>query len=202
MSEGAHALKDRWFVSYLPLITKNLVISQYNGDWNLAAREKMRRLDFVSTVEELWSTMNSLPHIHQLGVGSTYIFSRKDKEANYEAFPNGSRITFKLMNPPACDKGLDTLLAAILGESLPDTAGDADAPACDVIRICGRQSREYPKLIHVEVWINERKFSDAVVAALRQAMLDQGIPEATFNIASSEFDAPQASPTSATQPDK
>eukprot|EP00796_Vickermania_ingenoplastis_P004968 gene4968-3566_t len=196
MPEVVHALKDKWFLSFLPLITKDLVLKQYNGDWNVAAQEKTRRLDYITTVEELWSTVNSLPHIHQLGVGSTYIFSRQDKQASYEAFPEGSRVTVKLMTTPATDRGVDVLLAAILGESMPDSAGGGDAaPICDVIRVCGRQNREFPKLIQVEVWLNDKKFSEAVVQALKQALKEQEIPEATYSIASSDFDTPQASPT-------
>lgn len=197
MPEIVHALKNRWFVSFLPLITKDQVLKQYNGDWNLAAENKIRRLDFVHSVEELWSTLNSLPHIHLLGVGSTYIFSREDKPTSYEAFPDGSRVTLKLMAPPASDKGMDVLLAAILGEGLPESAGGGDAePVCDVIRICGRQSRDYPKLIHAEVWLRDRNYSDAVVAALKQVFKDREIPESSFTIVASDFDTPQASPTS------
>lgn len=200
MSTGSHDLKDKWFVSYLPLLTKEVVSKQYGGDWYRAAQEKTHRLDYVSTVEELWSTVNSLPHIHQLGVGSTYIFSRCDKQPSFEAFPDGSRVTFKLMTSPATDKGLDIILAVILGESLNGTdCGFAEelkkaegstslSCVCDVIRICGRQNRDFPNLLQLEVWVREKSYSNAIAESLCKLLIEQGVPETSFSASNSDFE--------------
>lgn len=239
MPEVVHALKNRWFVTFLPLITKEQVIKQYKGDWNLAAEDKGRRLDFVTTVEELWSTMNSLPSLHKIGVGSTYIFAREDKPTSYEAFPNGSRIVLKLLTPPASDKGLDIILASVLGELFPflpdstspsqlapgssdskeadkaeegkgaelvdgDNSGESGASSsesaarfktsvCDVIRFSGRYNKDYPKLIHVELWLNKKEFTEEFVTIIRGMFKEREIPESSYTVTTSLFEAPASS---------
>lgn len=205
MSEFVHLLKDRWFVSYQPRIKLDELKQKFDGDWNRAAESKTRRLDFVTSVEELWSTMNSLPPIQQLSIGSMYLFSRQDKESTYEAYPNGSRVTVQLLTLPASNKGADILLALILGESLPQSAGGCGGsednveantctPVCDLVRLCKKQSGEYPNSVHVEVWLNDKTYSEVVVQAIHQTFKEERIPENAFSITTREFQF--ASPTS------
>lgn len=200
MSEFVHLLKDKWFVSFLPLITKEELQQKFDGDWNRAAAFKTRRLDFVASVEELWSTMNSLPQIQQLPVGSTYLFSRQDKQTTYEAYPKGGRVILKLLTAPACTKGVDILLALILGESLSQSMREIDSSVdkaidnsctsvCDLVRLCGRQNREHPDLVQVEVWLNDRRYSDTVVQAIQQVFHEEEIQKNTYFITTAEFDS-------------
>lgn len=201
MSEVVHLLRDKWFVSFLPLITKEQIQQEFNGDWNRAAESKTRRMDFITSVEELWSTMNSLPHICQLPVGSTYLFSRLDKPTTYEAYPNGIRVTLKLFSSPACNKGVDILLALILGESLPECAGGSPTseegkdltnsyvPVCDLVRLCGRQSKEFPNSVQAEVWLNDKSYSDGIVEAICETFKVEEIPENTYSIVATKFDS-------------
>ncbi|EPY27885.1 hypothetical protein STCU_01052 [Strigomonas culicis] len=183
-----HALRNRWFFFYLPLITNDLVNASYNGDWNLAAEELTQRLDWVTTVEELWSSMNSLPKIQGLPVGSTYILSRDGKEASFENFPKGSRLLVNLHKSPATETGLDVVLAAVLGESITSDVGLAE-PVCDVIRIAARPNRDFVDLLRVEVWLNDAAYSAKVANALRQALKDRAVPSSTYEIRENPFES-------------
>ena len=190
---ATHALRDRWFVSFLPLLTADMVNTDYKGNWQLAAQERTQKLDWITSVEELWSTMNSLPKVHQLGMGSTLIFARNKKEPpSYESFPNGSRITINLLKPPTTDGGLELVLATVMGETVAEKAS-AGRPVCDVLRIAARPSREHPEQIRVEVWLSDATCSHAVTEFLSKAMKEKGLPANSYSISESSFDT--ASPT-------
>lgn len=182
-----HALRSRWFFFYLPLITPDMVSASYNGDWKVAAEELTQHLDWVSTVEELWSSINSLPKIQSLPVGSTYILSRDGKEASFENFPSGSRLLVNLQKSPATDAGLDTILAAVLGESITSDVGLTD-PVCDVVRIAARPNREFMDLLRVEVWLNDAAYSAKVTSALRKALKERGITSSSYDIKENPFE--------------
>lgn len=200
-STATHALRDRWYVSVLPLLTTDVVNTEFKGDWKLAAKQKMQRLDWVTTVEEVWSTMNSLPKIQQLGVGSTFIFAREDMEPSFETFPSGSRLVVKLLKAPVTDKGLETIIAAVLGETVTEDATDS-LPVCDVIRIAARPSREHSDLIRVEVWLNDASYSAKVTEFLKAALRERGLSSTLYAIEENPFEAgsPAACPKSARAP--
>ncbi|KAG5463888.1 hypothetical protein LSCM1_00061 [Leishmania martiniquensis] len=186
---ATHALRDRWFVSFLPLMTADMVNTEYKGNWQLAAQERTQKLDWITSVEELWSTMNSLPKVHQLGMGSTLIFARNNKEPpSYEAYPNGSRIMINLLKPPTTDAGLELVLAVVMGETIAEKASDGK-PVCDVLRIAARPSREHSEQIRVEVWLSDSTRSHAVAKFLAEAMKGKGLAANSYNIAESSFDA-------------
>lgn len=187
-STATHALRDRWFVSFLPLLTVDTVNTEFKGDWKVAAQRKIQRLDWVTTVEEVWSTVNSLPKIQQLGVGSTFIFSREDKEPSFETFPNGSRLVVKLYKAPTTDKGLETIIATVLGEMVTEEATNG-VPVCDVIRIAARPSREHADMVRVEVWLNDASYSGKVAEYLKSTMHDRGVPSNQYGIEENPFEA-------------
>lgn len=212
MAAVTHALRDPWFVSFLPLITADLVATEYKGDWTLAAQQRMQRLDWLTSVEEVWSTFNSLPRINLLGVGSTFILSRNDKEPSFEAFPDGSRVVVNFLKSSAAEKGLEVILAAVMGETITEAiARDVEAervfsnasgesgedserscqpaPVCDVIRLAARPSREYADLVRIEVWLNDANFSSHVVRFLKGAFKDCNIVNGSYNIMENPFEA-------------
>lgn len=190
---STHALRDRWFVSFLPLLTADMVNTDYKGNWQLASQERTQKLDWITSVEELWSTMNSLPKVHQLGMGSTLIFARNKKEPpSYESFPDGSRITINLLKPPATDSGLELVLATVMGETVAEKASGG-RPVCDVLRIAARPSREHPEQIRVEVWLSDASCSRAVAEFLSEAMKTKGLAATSYSLTESSFDT--ASPT-------
>lgn len=187
-STATHALRDRWFVSFLPLLTADMVTVEFNNDWKVAAQRKMQRLDWVTTVEEVWSTMNSLPRIQQLGVGTTFIFSREDKEPSFETFPNGSRLVVKLFKSPTTEKGLETIIAAVLGEMVTEEATNG-VPVCDVIRIAARPSRDYSDTVRVEVWLNDASYSGSVADYLKSVFRERNVPSGQYSIEENPFEA-------------
>lgn len=190
---STHALRDRWFVSFLPLLTADMVNTDFKGNWQLAAQERTQKLDWITSVEELWSTINSLPRVNQLGMGSTLIFARNKKEPpSYESFPNGSRITINLLRPPTTEGGLELVLATVMGETVAEKASDG-RPVCDVLRIAARPSRENPEQVRVEVWLSDSTCSRAVAEFLADAMKAKGFAANTYSISESSFDT--ASPT-------
>ncbi|KPA79907.1 hypothetical protein ABB37_04970 [Leptomonas pyrrhocoris] len=190
---STHALRDKWFASFLPLLTADMVNTDYKGNWQLASQERTQKLDWITSVEELWSTMNSLPKVHQLGMGSTLIFARNKKEPpSYESLPNGSRITINLLRPPTTDGGLELVLATVMGETVAEKASGG-RPVCDVLRIAARPSREHPEQIRVEVWLSDSTCSHAVTEFLAEAMRAKGLAANTYSISESTFDT--ASPT-------
>ncbi|KPI88182.1 hypothetical protein ABL78_2686 [Leptomonas seymouri] len=165
-----------------------MVNTDYKGNWQRASQERTQKLDWITSVEELWSTMNSLPKVHQLGMGSTLIFARNKKEPpSYESFPNGSRITINLLRPPTTDGGLELVLATVMGETVAEKASGG-RPVCDVLRIAARPSREHPEQIRVEVWLNDAACSRAVAEFLAEAMRTKGLAANSYSILESSFD--------------
>ncbi|KAG5489937.1 hypothetical protein JKF63_00055 [Porcisia hertigi] len=186
---ATHALRDKWFVSFLPLLTTDMVNTDYKGNWQLAAQERTQKLDWITSVEELWSTMNSLPKVHQLGMGSTLIFARNNKEPpSYEAYPNGSRIIINLLRPPTTDAGLELVLAVVMGETVAEKASNGK-PVCDVLRIAARPTRDNSEQIRVEVWLSDSSPSHAVAEFLAEALKEKGLAANSYNISEVNFDA-------------
>ncbi|CCW67080.1 unnamed protein product [Phytomonas sp. Hart1] len=187
MDTTTHALKNRWFVSFLPLITSDMVNTDFKGDWNLASEQLMQRLDWLKTVEEVWSTMNSLPRIQQLGVGSTFIMARENKDPSFEAFPNGSRVMINFFKPPATEKGMETVIAVVLGEAITNEVSDG-LTVCDVIRIVVRPTREYPDMIRVEVWLNKSSFTSKVESFIKKVLAEHDVASNLYSITANSFE--------------
>ncbi|EPY28002.1 hypothetical protein AGDE_10600 [Angomonas deanei] len=185
MSTSVHALRDKWLFSYLPLLTADMVSNEYGNDWELASQEKTVRLDWVATVEELWSTVNSLPKIQSMPVGSTFILSRDGKEASFEKFPDGSRVVVNLHKSPATDFGLELIFAAVMGETIAEEIG---ATVCDVIRLAARPNKDFSELVRVEVWLNDAAYSGKVSAHIRTLFEDRQITPNLFHISENPFD--------------
>lgn len=184
---ATHALHDRWYVSFLPLLTSDMVNSDFQGNWQLAAQQRTQKLDWITSVEELWSTVNSLPKIHQLGVGNTLIFARNNKEPSFESFPDGSRVSVNLMKPPATTVGLELILATVLGETITATTSDR-RPVCDVVRVAARPSRDNTEQIRVEVWLSDASCSSGVAGFFTDVFKAKGLAPRTFSITESAFD--------------
>lgn len=187
MISATHKLRDRWFVSFLPVLKLDVINKEYNGNWTLAARHHRERLDWVTTVEELWSTINSLPRIHLLGTGSAYIFSRDDKEPKFEAFPNGSRVIVNLLSSSSADTGLDLLLSIVLGEQFNESIESSET-VCDIVRIVARSTREHSEVTRIEIWLNNKAFLHDLKLFIIKLFNDSDLDPSLYTIGENIFD--------------
>jgi hypothetical protein len=167
-----HPLKDPWFFSFLPNITQAMV-AEYGGDWNEAKRKLLKPIDFIRTVEELWSTFNSLPKAYALGSGDVLILARKNKDASFEAFPNGKRIQINANTTVAVDKAIDTILMTVIGEQAT-TVCDGNS-VCDIIRIVHKPSYQFKDFVRIEVWLQSAEYVEKVSTFLKDRLREQGV---------------------------
>lgn len=173
--EMAHPLKDPWFLSFSPNITQAMVQQDYGGKWKEAQQKLLRPIDFISSIEELWSTFNSLPKLPNLAAGDTIILARKNKEASFEAFPNGKRVLLTVYTASAAEKAVDVVLAAVIGEQVIKFC-DMES-ACDVIRMAHKPSYQYKECVRIELWLSSAHHSDAIVAFLQDQLKEKGVPQ-------------------------
>lgn len=169
-----HPLKDPWFLSFLPNISKEKVI-EYNGDWNLAKQKLMRQIDFIRTIEELWSTVNSIPRVGSLTAGDTVILARNNKDPSFEAFPNGKKVTVIANSANAADKAMDVVFAAIIGEQVT-TVCDGEG-TCDVIRLAHKPSLQFKDCVRIEVWLRSGKYAENIVNFLKEVLKERGVTQ-------------------------
>ncbi|ORC93150.1 uncharacterized protein TM35_000024760 [Trypanosoma theileri] len=172
--DETHALKDPWFLSYIPQLTPDIVKYDFKGDWTMAKQTLQQPLDYIRTVEELWSTINSLPKLHQLGNGSTFIFARNNIDASYEAFPDGIRVLIDLYKAAVAERALEVVLGCVLGEGITQDVCDGKT-VCDVLRLSSRPSHESPELLRLEVWLSDHTYAKAVSAYIRKGLKDAGL---------------------------
>jgi hypothetical protein len=168
-----HALKDPWFLSFLPNITASMVTAEYGGDWNVAKLKLLKPIDYIRTVEELWSTFNSLPKAYALGSGDVLILARKNKDASFEAFPNGKRIQINAHTPVAVDKAIDTVLMTVIGEQAT-TVCEGNS-VCDIIRIVHKPSYQFKDFVRIEVWLQSADYVEKVSTFIKDRLREQSV---------------------------
>jgi hypothetical protein len=162
-----HPLKSKWLLSYIPLITPEME-SQHGGDYDTAARAEWRKVDHITTIEEMWSTVNSLPQWTSLPPRDQMIFSREDTEPFLQNFPNGCRISvFTEMKNPG-KSALEAVLISVIGEGVT-TATDGE-PMCDLVRIMRKPNARSSDAMHIEVWLRDESKKDAVLKYLKGAV--------------------------------
>ncbi|EAN85029.1 hypothetical protein TcCL_ESM02079 [Trypanosoma cruzi] len=194
MKETAHALKDPWFLSYIPQLTPDTVKYDFKGDWNKAKQALQQPLDYIRTVEEFWSTINSLPKLHQLGNGSTFIFARNNVDASYEAFPNGTRVLVDLYKASVAEKGMDFVLSSVLGEGLTYDVCNGKT-VCDVVRLSSRPNQESPELVRLEVWLSDQLYAKDVIPYIRRGLNEAGLSFTDFIMGESTFEKDKKKPS-------
>ncbi|KAG8340876.1 putative Eukaryotic initiation factor 4E [Trypanosoma vivax] len=172
--EDQHELKDPWFLSYIPPITPEMVKNDFKDDWNLAKQELEQQLDYILTVEELWSTINSLPKIHQLARGSTFVFARKNVDAIYEAFPNGTRIIIDMQKTSVTLQTIGAVFGSVIGEGIARDVCEGKS-VCDVLRLSPRASYEAPELVRLELWLNDQSYGKTVLSYIKKAVKEAGV---------------------------
>jgi hypothetical protein len=170
-----HALKDPWFLSFLPNITQAMVQQDYGGKWKEAQQKLLRPIDFISSIEELWSTFNSLPKVPNLAAGDTILLARKNKEASFEAFPHGKRVLLTVYTASAADKAVDVVLTAVIGEQVIKVCEMEST--CDVIRMAHKPSYQFKDCVRIELWLSSAQHTEAIIAYLKDQLKEKGVPQ-------------------------
>jgi hypothetical protein len=171
-----HPLKDPWFLSFVPNITIQMVQKEYNNDWNAAQQRLLKPIDTIRSIEELWSTFNSLPKISSLPIGDTIILARNAKDPSFESFPEGKRIQICVYTQAASEKAIDIVLATVIGEQVREYCeGEND---CDVIKFAHKPNQQSRDCVKIEIWLNSPRFLPATLEFIRNQFKEKGITNA------------------------
>lgn len=142
VEQPLHPLKDKWFVFYIP--------ASKGEDYEHQTKE----LGYVSTIEEVYSTINTLPPITLLPNDDNLVFSRNKIEPKFESFPGGRRFSIFCKTKTQCREALTYVLAVVLGESMSTEACNGETP-CDIVRVGHKGSAMYKDSARIEVWAHK-----------------------------------------------
>ena len=162
----AHPLKSPWKLMHLPNLSKEVVKEKFNDDWPRAQREMLKVVDDITTIEEMWSTFNSLPKIHLFPPHDVLILSRNALPPSYESLPQGHRLQFLATTAESATVTVDLILTSVLGEQCTQKTGGASY--CEIIRMSHKPGMNSKDGIKVDVWLN----SGEKAAELKQYFVD------------------------------
>ena len=159
-----HPLRSNWTVTYTKPPTDAQIAAE-NNDYDAAQKKCSKRVGVLSTIEQLWSAINSLPAPHQLPKDDCFVFSRDSVEPQFSSFPNGTRISLTCNFENAGKHAYDLTLAQVLGEAI--TEATEGIPVVDVIRAVHKPFKNYLALIRVELWLNDKQYLTAVIQHIK-----------------------------------
>jgi len=163
-----HPLKSKWTINYTVSITPQM-IQDAGGKYEVAQQKALRHIGDISTVEELWSAVNALPSPYQLPVGDYYTYARDNMTAQFENFPNGTRIAITCYFEAAVKHTYETVLALVLGESV--TKATNDEAVVDIIRVLHKPFKDNKATTRVELWLRDKKHLAAVKDFIKAPIL-------------------------------
>lgn len=146
MEHKPHALKDPWFVYYIP--------APKEGE---AYGAGTTELDYVRTIEEAYGVINTLPNATLLPADDEVVFSRNKIPPNYESFPNGDRISIFTKTKGQSDEIITMILAAVLGEAFSKVCGNEHI--IDVLRIAHKPGMANKDALRLELWAHESHYT-------------------------------------------
>lgn len=146
-----HMLKDRWFVSYIKVVTGNKVYT-----------EDIRELDYVSSIEEAFATINTFPNPTLLPQNDNIVFARNKIEPKYEQFPDGVRLCIYTKSKSQTDEAVPRVLAAVLSEDATKEACEGN-PVIDVLRVAHKPGQVYHDSVRIEVWAHACPYAEKLV---------------------------------------
>ncbi|KAG5476328.1 hypothetical protein LSCM1_04030 [Leishmania martiniquensis] len=156
-SAPLHPLKDKWFVFYIPA-SKG---SEYEHE--------TKELGYVSTIEEVYSTINTLPPITLLPNDDNLVFSRNKIEPQFESFPGGMRFSIFCKTKTQCREAMTYVVAVVLGEAISRDACKGER-LCDIVRIGHKGSAMYKESVRIEVWAHQSPYNVAMEKYLISAL--------------------------------
>ncbi|KAG5501785.1 hypothetical protein JKF63_04054 [Porcisia hertigi] len=144
-----HPLKSKWFVFYIPASKGN----EYEHE--------TKELGYVSTIEEVYSTINTLPPITLLPFDDNLVFSRDKIDPQFESFPGGARFSIFCKTKTQCREAMTYVLAVVLGEAISRDACNGESP-CDIVRVGHKSSAMYKESVRIEVWAHQNPHNTAM----------------------------------------
>lgn len=154
-----HPLKDKWFVYYVPAVKQ--------GENYKEAKKK--ELDYVTTIEEVYATINALPNFTLMPCDDSIVFSRNKIDPKYESFPGGVRYSIFCRTKSQSVEAILYILAAVLGESISRDACEGNS-VCDVIGISHRLGKMYKDAVRIEVWSRRSNYTTAIAEFLTKTV--------------------------------
>ncbi|CCD14529.1 unnamed protein product [Trypanosoma congolense IL3000] len=161
-----HPLKDRWFVSYFPVVKR-----KKNIERDFEEHQKSVELDWVTTAEELFATVNAFSPLTLLPPDDNLVFARNKTEPFFENFPEGVRVCIFTRTRAQADHAVPLVLAAVMGENLRTATGDATC--ADVVRIAHKPGTVYPESLRVEIWLRDSETDKGTLEYLSKLFIQQ-----------------------------
>lgn len=156
-AQELHLLKDKWFVFYIP--------ASKGEDYEHQTKE----LGYVTSIEEVYSTINTLPPITLLPNDDNLVFSRNKIEPQFESFPGGRRFSIFCKTKTQCREALTYVLAVVLGEAISKEACNGECP-CDIVRVGHKGSVMYKESVRIEVWAHKNNHNAAMERYLNSTL--------------------------------
>jgi hypothetical protein len=156
-AQKLHLLKDKWFVFYIP--------ASKGEDYE----HQTKQLGYVTSIEEVYGTINTLPPITLLPNDDNLVFSRNKIEPQFESFPGGRRFSIFCKTKTQCREALTYVLAVVLGESISKEACNGECP-CDIVRVGHKGSAMYKDSVRIEVWAHKNNYNTAMEKYLNSTL--------------------------------
>lgn len=145
MSFPTHPLKDKWFFFYQKIDAQNQQVLQEG--------------DYITTIEEAFWMMNTMPHTCLLPDRESISLSRDKVEPKFESFPKGYRITIFARSKAQVSVVVPRVFAAVLGEAITRASVfenvEEPRPRAGVIRLTHKPHRQFPDSTSIDVWFPE-----------------------------------------------
>lgn len=164
-----HPLKSKWFVSYQPNVTEE-IIKAHHGSYEEAQQATLKKLDYVTTVEALYATINSLLQWTQQPPKDALIFAREGIAPFFASFPGGHRLWLFTNSITHGKKAIEIVMALVMGESLRRVC-DGQA-AVQVVRIMHKPNAKSVDGLHLDIWMSSKQYC-AAVKGMIQDQLDR-----------------------------
>lgn len=166
-----HPLRSTWTLSSSKTPSEAQVAAE-NNDYDAAQRKASKKIGLLSTIEQLWTTINSLPQPSQLPNGDSLIFARDGVEPAFSSFPNGTRIGVTCNLGDNMGKfGYEHCLALVLGECVTEvTEGKA---VVDVVRAKHKAYRNWTQCTCIELWLSDKVYLQPILQHIKPLLQKQ-----------------------------
>lgn len=158
-SSGKHPLKSKWTVSYLPNLTEE-ILKAHNGNYDGAQKAVLKTLEDVTTIEALFSSINSLLDFSNQPQKDALIFARDGVYPAFASFPGGHRLWLMTNGVPNGKKTIEVVASLIMGESVRRVCnGEA---AVHVVRIMHKPNARSQDGLHLDLWLDKKQHVEEV----------------------------------------
>ena len=165
--DDKHLLLNKWFVSYLPNVNDD-VLKAHNGSYEAAQQATLKKLDYVTTVEALYSTINSLLQWTQQPPKDALIFARNGIAPFFASFPSGYRLWLFTNSISHGKKAIEIVMALVMGESLTRVC-DGNS-VVEVVRIMHKPNAKSVDGLHLDIWLSSKQYCAAIKGMIQEQL--------------------------------